>query len=254
MVFCKQKQNLYYPTLMTLEEFLSHFGKIYGKNNRIFYSPLEHVGFISAAIRNVQETLRKKPGNTRALEESIGGLIARIFAIATFYRKLPLNSGFCTKFPAGVCGDCQTSTCSCDYQNRPKHSGNKPPEEQFAWTLAQHQENMRAVYGQSNTEKGGTSFCFERLHSEAAELVSILIGSDYTGCTAVEIEKGLVEEISDVLAWTLSLAVQLNVDAQHVALHMYGNGCPICSDNPCRCQKFRIDPRNQIETARTQPA
>jgi NTP pyrophosphatase (non-canonical NTP hydrolase) len=48
-------------------------------------------------------------------------------------------------------------------------------------------------------------------------------------------ERSEVElELSDVLAWTASLANLLEVDLEKAAAR-YTNGCPKCGDSPCTC-------------------
>jgi NTP pyrophosphatase (non-canonical NTP hydrolase) len=43
-----------------------------------------------------------------------------------------------------------------------------------------------------------------------------------------------LHELSDVLAWTASLANQLGLSMEE-ALSRYANGCPRCSSSPCGC-------------------
>lgn len=42
------------------------------------------------------------------------------------------------------------------------------------------------------------------------------------------------EEISDLIAWTLSLANLLEVDVEE-AMERYSKGCPKCGSIPCKC-------------------
>jgi hypothetical protein len=44
----------------------------------------------------------------------------------------------------------------------------------------------------------------------------------------------LALELSDVVAWTLSIAVLHGIDLDG-ALERYGGGCPRCGASPCRC-------------------
>ena len=43
-----------------------------------------------------------------------------------------------------------------------------------------------------------------------------------------------LEELADVLAWTVSLASQLGLDSED-AIARYAGGCPKCSAIPCAC-------------------
>ena len=44
----------------------------------------------------------------------------------------------------------------------------------------------------------------------------------------------LALELSDVVAWTLSIAVLYGIDLD-AAIERYGHGCPRCGASPCRC-------------------
>jgi NTP pyrophosphatase (non-canonical NTP hydrolase) len=91
--------------------------------------------------------------------------------------------------------------------------------------LADFQEKIEAIYGVRDRKRGrdGT---FRRLVEEIGELARALRDQD---CYS------LVEEFSDVLAWTVSLASLCGVDLA-VAVSRYAGGCPKCHAAPCVCQ------------------
>lgn len=86
------------------------------------------------------------------------------------------------------------------------------------------QQQIAAIYGPRDAQRGidGT---FRRLVEEVGELARALR----------QRERGALEaEVSDVLAWTVSLAVLVGVEADH-AVRRYAAGCPKCGATPCAC-------------------
>lgn len=71
----------------------------------------------------------------------------------------------------------------------------------------------------------GVDGTFRRLVEEMGEVAKAIRGGD----RAV-----LASELSDVLAWTLSVAVLCDVDLDRAAAR-YAGGCPRCGASPCRC-------------------
>lgn len=47
--------------------------------------------------------------------------------------------------------------------------------------------------------------------------------------------ESLKEEVSDVLAWLLSLCNLAGIDLELEFKRKYGGGCPRCGSVPCRC-------------------
>lgn len=90
--------------------------------------------------------------------------------------------------------------------------------------LRRFQQQIDATYGPRDRRRGldGT---FRRLVEEVGELARALRGRD---------RRALEEEIGDVLAWTVSVAVLAGVDAAQAAAR-YAGGCPKCGATPCRC-------------------
>ena len=58
-------------------------------------------------------------------------------------------------------------------------------------------------------------------------------------------------EASDVLAWLLSLCNLLDIDLEKEFMDKYGDSCPKCSWNPCRCE-YRETPNKKVEISRIQ--
>ena len=71
----------------------------------------------------------------------------------------------------------------------------------------------------------GVDGTFRRLVEEIGEVAKAIRGGDRVGLAA---------ELSDVLAWTLSVAVLCGVDLDRAAAR-YAAGCPRCAASPCRC-------------------
>lgn len=86
------------------------------------------------------------------------------------------------------------------------------------------QKQIAATFGARDRARGvdGT---FRRLVEEIGEVAKALrVGN----------REALASELSDVLAWTVSVAVICNVDLDREAAR-YSAGCPRCGVSPCRC-------------------
>lgn len=86
------------------------------------------------------------------------------------------------------------------------------------------QAKIAATFGERDRSRGvdGT---FRRLVEEIGEVAKAIRSGD----RAV-----LASELSDVLAWTLSVAVLCDIDLDRAAMR-YAAGCPRCATSPCRC-------------------
>ncbi|HKX18544.1 MAG TPA: MazG nucleotide pyrophosphohydrolase domain-containing protein [bacterium] len=71
----------------------------------------------------------------------------------------------------------------------------------------------------------GVDGTFRRLVEEIGEVAKAIRAGD---------RAALAAELSDVLAWTLSVAVLCGVDLDRAATR-YAAGCPRCGASPCRC-------------------
>lgn len=78
-----------------------------------------------------------------------------------------------------------------------------------------------------NDKNRGLHKTFLKLIEEIGELSEALLLKD---------RKKIEEEIADVIAWTLSLANLLEIDAEKVTTGKYNRDCPKCQSNPCRCK------------------
>jgi NTP pyrophosphatase (non-canonical NTP hydrolase) len=90
--------------------------------------------------------------------------------------------------------------------------------------LTELQETMRRTYSTRDAERGrdGT---FRWFTEEVGELARALRHDD-----ADEIR----HELSDVLAWLVSLANLAGIDLDEAASR-YASGCPKCGRSPCSC-------------------
>ena len=92
-------------------------------------------------------------------------------------------------------------------------------------TIQEFQRQIDAIYGAHDRERGvdGT---FRWLVEEVGELARAVRDGE---------RAGLEEEVSDVIAWTVSLASLCGVDAGR-AIARYEGGCPKCKSVPCACR------------------
>jgi NTP pyrophosphatase (non-canonical NTP hydrolase) len=94
--------------------------------------------------------------------------------------------------------------------------------------LRAFQEQIEALYG-ARDRRRGVDATFRWLAEEVGELARALRSRD---------PQALHEEVSDVLAWTVSVATLAGVDAE-AAASRYAAGCPKCGRIPCACSEPR---------------
>lgn len=90
--------------------------------------------------------------------------------------------------------------------------------------LREFQQRIEAIYGERDRRRGSEA-TFRWLIEEVGELARALRTRDSVG---------LPEEVSDVLAWTVSVATLAGVDVEAAAAR-YASGCPKCGQMPCAC-------------------
>ncbi len=78
----------------------------------------------------------------------------------------------------------------------------------------------------------GVDGTFRRLVEEVGEVAKALREGD---------REAVAAELSDVVAWAVSVAVLCGVDLDR-ELARYARGCPRCGTSPCRCPQDRIGP------------
>jgi NTP pyrophosphatase (non-canonical NTP hydrolase) len=90
--------------------------------------------------------------------------------------------------------------------------------------VAALQARISATFGARDRARGldGT---FRRLVEELGEVAKAIRGGD---------RAAVALELSDLLAWTISVAALEGVDLDG-ALARYAKGCPRCGESPCRC-------------------
>lgn len=94
--------------------------------------------------------------------------------------------------------------------------------------IKEFQHQIDAIYGPRDRARG-TDGTFRWLAEEVGELARALRTGD---------GRALREEISDVLAWTVSLATLCGIDAEEASAR-YAQGCPKCGRIPCACPSER---------------
>jgi NTP pyrophosphatase (non-canonical NTP hydrolase) len=90
--------------------------------------------------------------------------------------------------------------------------------------LREFQASVEAIYGARDRQRGrdGT---FRWLVEEVGELARAVRDGD---------TRSLQDEVSDVLAWTVSVATLCGVDIEQAAAR-YARTCPKCHQTPCAC-------------------
>ncbi len=98
------------------------------------------------------------------------------------------------------------------------------PRTRIGVQIREFQRIIAATYGERDHRRGkdGT---FRWLAEEVGELARALRTGE---------ARALEVELSDVLAWTISLASLCGIDAE-AAVSRYAAGCPKCGRIPCQC-------------------
>jgi len=92
-------------------------------------------------------------------------------------------------------------------------------------SIKEAQELMKKLYLERDKERGQER-TFLKLVEEVGELAESLLLQD---------KEKISEEIADILAWTLSIANLLEIDAIKEFQEKYNEICPGCSESPCSC-------------------
>jgi NTP pyrophosphatase (non-canonical NTP hydrolase) len=90
--------------------------------------------------------------------------------------------------------------------------------------LREFQRTIETIYGLRDRHRGSDG-TFRWLIEEIGELARAMRDGD---------PAALLEEVSDVMAWTVSVASLCGVDIEHAASR-YAQGCPKCHQTPCAC-------------------
>lgn len=90
--------------------------------------------------------------------------------------------------------------------------------------LTEFQKSIETIYG-SRDRRRGRDGTFRWLVEEVGELARAMRDGD---------PQALREEISDVLAWTVSMASLCGVEVEQAAAR-YAQVCPKCHRAPCGC-------------------
>jgi NTP pyrophosphatase (non-canonical NTP hydrolase) len=87
------------------------------------------------------------------------------------------------------------------------------------------QNLIKEMYWHKDTQRS-VEVNFIYLIEEIGELGNAIVKRD---------RKLIEEELADVFAWLVTVANVLSIDIEEVALRRYGESCPKCRANPCRC-------------------
>jgi NTP pyrophosphatase (non-canonical NTP hydrolase) len=93
--------------------------------------------------------------------------------------------------------------------------------------ISDFQEKIRYLYLE-NDKRRGIKSTFIWLVEEIGELATLLNNEK------LEIQE-ISEELSDIFAWTLSIANLLNIEMEPALSLKYPNKCIKCGEAPCQC-------------------
>lgn len=221
---------------------MTHFFELYGRRNRIFLPGLlERILFLSLAINDLQEALRKDVERS-LLKMAMARIVSRIFCIAEHFHNLPLINALAMKYPFGRCAYCMQFPCACR-ESRPDATLVVIVEEmQMTWSLRNWCHHLNAVYGAKNENTpNARENLLNRLSREVSELLSILMDLPNNTETIDEIEFEFALELADTLAWTIAIANLLGVDLEKAVIERFvRTNCWNCHQKPCICKHFNV--------------
>ncbi len=91
--------------------------------------------------------------------------------------------------------------------------------------ISHFQQQIRETYFDRDHQRG-VEKNFLWFTEEVGELAEAIRKRD---------QKGMEEEMADVLAWLSTLANLLDIDLEAAAGKKYGSGCSRCQRSPCAC-------------------
>lgn len=227
---------------MTLSVMAQHFFDLYGRRNRIFLPGLlERFSFLSLAISDLQEAIRKEV-ETPHREAALARLVSRVFCIAEHFYELPLVDAMARKYPRTHCGYCGQLPCACEEKRSEICLQDEIAPEQREWSLSQWCAHLGTLYGAKNKQRPqALENLLNRLSREVNEFLSLLMNLSHNGATLEEIEREYALELADTLAWVIAIANFLEVDLERAVLDRFvTHNCWSCHQKPCTCTHFNI--------------
>jgi NTP pyrophosphatase (non-canonical NTP hydrolase) len=94
--------------------------------------------------------------------------------------------------------------------------------------LSKYQDLIKEIYFEKDSRRG-LDKTFNWLVEEIGEFSRAIRKKD---------KEKIKEEFADCLAWLLSVASILDIDAEQ-AMTKYRDGCPKCHRTPCECNETR---------------
>lgn len=228
----------------TLLEWQAFFFRQYGRRNTLYlHDPLARTALLAVAIKDLQDAIRKRVSRAK-LSIALARVLARIFCVAQHYQAIDIRvvQSFANKYLAGACSYCHHKPCVCKESWRPAPE-KKTCETPFSWSLARCCEELNALYGEANREKG-VDYAVTRLFSELGEaLAAIMVPlSVYDQLDQQRSLQEISDELADLLAWLIALSILLNIDLEEATTRRFWPRCRECKRSPCECGAFCFKP------------
>ena len=211
--------------ILTVREWQSLFCKIYHERNVVQARTIRDAGLslVAEASRIISAFNKRRPVERRA----IAHLVSRVFAIANLLQA-DLAVAFYRKYH-GRCYRCNNKTCTCNSQGYTFYGDRAESERQLRTNIDQTYEMLGSLYGPINKKRGGVEWVVRRLLEEIAELCESIARAS---------RDDILDEASDVLAWSMSLHWLLHEDDRTQTFHAtlweaYPGVCSRCKQKPC---------------------
>ncbi len=232
---------------ITLSGWIERFRLKYGIANRFCIPSVSDLclHLIDATANQLFESVVRQRGE-RTPEMALANVFGWTVAFVEYQGDLPLEYALWRKWGANHCFGCGQRVCTCKLQR----SSSESPAYLTDWqdtssypfgsqTILQWQELLDRMFGESNRQQG-IQFCLLRLSSEVGEAAKIIRAAMAdSSITVGERRKQCALELSDVLAWTFSVANVLGINLGEALLEIYGGDCERCSKFLCDCGFFR---------------
>ncbi len=230
---------------MTLIEWREHFRKMFSRRNDVFLPGMEkRLLYLLRVQKRFHDSVRKGwPKET--VESNLADIFGFTMALANSVSAMPLGEAFAFKWGERECGYCQKSTCTCLANRSRRDYKDFNPVDYLhhpacaIQSLDSLQADLMKIYGEKNRQ-AGLEACLSRLTDEIAELSELIVDAPLKDYQPGEVEVLFALEISDIVAWTMTLAGMLDISLEAVIAKKYWPFCPGCKKKVCECGPYVV--------------
>lgn len=209
------------------------------RNERNFHTLADRVDHLALGGGELLKSVHV--GDTKILPSVSAKITLRIFTVLQGLDAMNgLVQTLMEKFPESGCSYCGGKPCRCAVDRPQAKASVLPSESQRQWSVSEWQKHLKAVYGNSNKDKGGLLWAASRLSSEIKEVLEARMRMDReTSPELIEkYKRETISELADSFAWVCAVCNELNANLDSEFVTRYGKGCQHCGKYPCACGPF----------------